>query len=551
MNPAPFRNKRRLNLLIVAVLLISAAGLRLRVAGDGLWVDELHTSWSVAGELQDVAPRAVAGNQSPLYFWLVWGVVQVAGHSVFTLRVVSLAAAVATVAAVGGLAWLYTRSQPAVFLAMLMAAFDRDFIFYATEARPYALAQCVSLAHLLLLSHALLPAKGARRDRLLWAGWAATGICMYYLHYTTALLLIAEAAAVAVLLATGWGRARQVWPWMLVAGVVAGAGCGLSAPHLLDIASRRRNWAMFIRYADVAALFELLHISLYVGVAAAVTAPAMLLRWRLLAAWQPRSMRACFKRRRAAPAVAWVLAICWLVVPLGVAWLCTNYDIARLWHYRYLVAAGAAPVIVASLFCASAGRAPLQWAVLGVVGGCSIFWNLPAPYNAAPHNVHADAVADLPADAQNALNAGFFLRSENWRDAIRLINHSRHNRQQPVLLYSGLIEADALLQTGASEQLHAYTLFPLKGVYRLKRQHALRSLPTTRMGALPASTIRQLLTARGCWLIVRGPPRKGNEVTGAVTAYLSGVGKWRIAGRHRLGGVTVVRLELHAPSDAP
>ena len=37
---------------------------------DSLWIDELHTAWSLDGDFSEIADRAASGNQPPLYFWI-------------------------------------------------------------------------------------------------------------------------------------------------------------------------------------------------------------------------------------------------------------------------------------------------------------------------------------------------------------------------------------------------------------------------------------------------------------------------------------------------
>ena len=77
--------------LLLAVVLIAIL-FRVWQIAEPLWIDELHTSWVVSGEFEDVAPRARMGNQSPVYFWCVWLVTQACGHSEFSLRLSSLVA---------------------------------------------------------------------------------------------------------------------------------------------------------------------------------------------------------------------------------------------------------------------------------------------------------------------------------------------------------------------------------------------------------------------------------------------------------------------------
>src|SRR5262245_35983851 len=90
----------RWELLCLALILGLAAFLRLWQAGESLWIDELHTSWVVSGRFSEVMPRAAMGNQSPLYFWWMWLLVQLTGQSEWTLRLPSLVAGLVLPAAV-------------------------------------------------------------------------------------------------------------------------------------------------------------------------------------------------------------------------------------------------------------------------------------------------------------------------------------------------------------------------------------------------------------------------------------------------------------------
>src|SRR5689334_1322536 len=91
--------------LMLAAITVLAAVLRLWQINESLWVDELHTSWCLQAGFENVAPRAAEGNQSPLYFWLLWGVTRVLGESEFTLRLPSLLAGIA----LPGVTWLVVR----------------------------------------------------------------------------------------------------------------------------------------------------------------------------------------------------------------------------------------------------------------------------------------------------------------------------------------------------------------------------------------------------------------------------------------------------------
>jgi predicted membrane-bound mannosyltransferase len=172
--------------LIIAAITALAAMLRLWQIGESLWVDELHSSWCLQAGLENVALRAAEGNQSPLYFWLLWGVTRVLGESEFTLRLPSLLAGIA----LPGMAWLLAgrlglgeRTFLTAALASLLVCVDHTSIFYSTEARPYALVELASAGALIFALESL------RGGIALRAALVATLVVLFYLHYTTVLYI--------------------------------------------------------------------------------------------------------------------------------------------------------------------------------------------------------------------------------------------------------------------------------------------------------------------------------------------------------------------------
>src|SRR5437762_14037393 len=93
MSPPPATSPTpRWTLMALFLVVAIGAALRLWQARESLWLDELHTAWCAGGSLADVAPRAMIGNQSPLFFWLEWLIVRLLGSSEWTLRLPSIVA---------------------------------------------------------------------------------------------------------------------------------------------------------------------------------------------------------------------------------------------------------------------------------------------------------------------------------------------------------------------------------------------------------------------------------------------------------------------------
>ena len=228
--------------LYLAAIVLCGLWLRCWQVNESLWLDELHTSWVVAGTPSDISGRAQAGNQSPLYFYMVWGVVQLCGHTPWALRLISLVAGGLLIVAVALLVRRWTHSTSSGLLAALLLALNRDCIFFAQESRPYALLQLSALVHgavfVAMLKRPTWP------NRLLFVSGAAW---LFYLHYTAFLLLIAQAVCLAVLLmwrepCIKYRLSQAVCDALLIALTLVPA-----AEHLLAIAERRDNWSRIVQ----------------------------------------------------------------------------------------------------------------------------------------------------------------------------------------------------------------------------------------------------------------------------------------------------------------
>ena len=95
--PANSSRRRLGRTCLLAAVVGLAFWLRIVQVGESLWLDELHTAWVVADGTQQLVPRAAIGNQSPVYFALVWPFTKLAGMSEFWLRLPSVLAGVALV----------------------------------------------------------------------------------------------------------------------------------------------------------------------------------------------------------------------------------------------------------------------------------------------------------------------------------------------------------------------------------------------------------------------------------------------------------------------
>jgi hypothetical protein len=409
-------------------------------------------------------------------------------------------------------------------------AVDDHFLFFAQEARTYALVQVAAVGHVYLFSRLLThPTAGCR------LGWIASGVLLFHLHYTTALVVAAEIACYGIL--RGLTRYRPSYsPTSLLVDV--GAWILLCAPasnHLLQIAERRSNWKSFVHDRPPWAILTIFPLPTYLAVPALFVASSWALRqagsrrsfllWRNGGERQAEQLGSPNQKRlpthSAQPATTLLLTCCWLFVPLCLAWLSTRTDVARLFFRRYLMASSPAPALLAALIGNRASQG-MALPVCAITLGVAVFTMGPFHRLARP---------------------GPWLRHsrEDWRAAIRHVNESGEQDQVPVFLRSGLIEADQWYDA-EDDLLRTYCLLPVRGIYKLapRYQHII-PLPTTNSGSLSREHIALIAGQGGAWLVLRGRKQTADDIERQVLARL-GAWRGRVVQRREFGNVTVVRL---------
>ena len=543
---------------LLAAIVGLAFWLRIQQATESLWLDELHTSWVVTGGAEQLVPRAAVGNYSPAYFGLVWAGTKCAGASELALRLPSVLAGTALVAGACLVVVRGTGSWPAGLLAALLVAVDRHCVFYGQEARPYALVQLVGLLHVAIFAHLVA------NPRVVWrAVWIATGVALFYLHYTAVLLVAGEVVFYAVLRGFDLGRSSVAWwlgavpgwlgssaaspqyphpessrlvaasgfyRWRPFAADLAILGLGLlpAVPHLQEIAQRRQAWSTFVRpraWWRVWEVADVFPLDIY------VLWPLVILAVAWLGTW-------IFRRPRAgAPAgtgqLRWpLLLLCWFLVPLAIAWIATAQGAAPLFFRRYLMVAAVAPLLGAALCCAACP---------------SVGWRCVLAVTVVALSLHRGGmVAQWRQDGRVIAD-----RNQDWRAAVRWIRE-RADADVPVLVRSGLIEAERWYDS--SEPLRReYCLLPVLGLYRLdQRRTSLFPLPLRPAAVLSAEGRRQVLACGRAWCLVLGDDRSvARFVQDLRSAWPRAGISVREVQRFPFDQVTALQVTVAAPSPLP
>jgi mannosyltransferase len=177
---------------LAALLVLSVAGvvLRIVVAHQSLFADELSTYWissthglgGVLKLLYSVGPIQHAEITPPLYFVLAWATSQL-GHTPELLRLPSLIAGAATIPVVY-LLGLRTVGRRAALIATAATAVAPFMVYYSANARAYA----VMMLAVTVSTLAMLLAVDTGRARW-WVVYAVAACAAFYSHYTCAFVL--------------------------------------------------------------------------------------------------------------------------------------------------------------------------------------------------------------------------------------------------------------------------------------------------------------------------------------------------------------------------
>src|SRR5262245_12523952 len=168
----------------VIALAVVAAVIRWASIRRNLWLDEMTTAWVVHDSLADILPRSMLNNLSPLFYIPTWVSTRLVGYDSVGLRLPSFLAGVSIVPAIYLVARMLTGLRIGGFFTALIVTVDSTFVYYSTEARPYALVQLFALVNIILLVR-----YRDERSSLLAMFIALNAALLFYLHYTSALFV--------------------------------------------------------------------------------------------------------------------------------------------------------------------------------------------------------------------------------------------------------------------------------------------------------------------------------------------------------------------------
>ncbi len=437
--------------LIFVILILVAAWIRIVIGlGDYLWLDELHTSWVVDGNLSDVAHRARIGNQSPFYFWLVWPIVSTFGQSALSLRILSLLFGLATILAASWVTKKWTNNWLTVNFVALWMALDPTFVFYSTEARPYVLLQLLSVIQIYCFTEwvthsasviepgqsTMEPKKNATSRLRFGIGFLSTSVLIFYFHYTGVLILVAELVFVACnyLFLRPNSEIRQLKLQESV--TYSGVFLVLISPglyHLLGVFGRRQLWNSVSDGQDL-----LIHFMMPIGIGMVLPLVGFCLLFMAFRLQEHDTSSLRVKTEQL------ILVGLWIAAPVSTAYLLDAFSIAPIALPRYCVIATAGIPLFAGLLISK-----LQ----GVLGRLILTFILAIVF-----------VGLNPIVRQSNWEAGLpRTRFEDWSilEQIQVTEPGCQN----VFVFANILE-DQLALTNHENRFLEYLKFPVAGIYK-------------------------------------------------------------------------------------
>ena len=459
-------------LTITAVAGFALVAITITYIDQPLWIDELHTSWTINGGFADVIPRGNAGNQAPLYYFILKAITALAGPSESVLRSFSVASTIACIVLMTG--WGVMKKVHPVLLgcAMVMFATDRLVTLFALEARPYAFLMFLTILLFTLQTTRIQHFPSWVLKEVMWTLCATA---MFYTHYT-ALPII----AVLFLSRVVFRNDSQITIKLLLLQFVTIVAFAIGRlDHFASVFAMRDNWATFIK--PERATIEGLATSFPI-IALVLIPCGLLILDRLLQKHQANTKLKNNDERSLSDFSIKTLLM-WGLLPLLTAWICTRFAWVNWFFPRYLITIAPAFYL---LLCAAICR--LQQPVIKTAGLLIVI----CTWGVLGHSVAERYLADTVT-----------VKRESWKQIVQYLNAQTGSGN--VLLMSGLIEdpqlaAQQVVQSGRMP-LQQYCQFPVRGLYSLEQRWNVTALSSADTSA---ATLQPYLMSPRTWVIVRG-----------------------------------------------
>ena len=390
--------------------MIAICGLWLSQINQGLWLDELLSAWVSSSTFSDTFDRANHAQAStPFYFLLLWAIRQVFGSSELALRTLSLILSFTSIALVYRIARGLIEREAAFFAAIVFVCSD-GVINAAVNARPYALALCMSLAA--IYSTQLWVKHNSSKYLYLSVLFASLTV---YSHFFWGGIIFVQVFYAIKMPSKQRASARQI----MFALICLMALLIPTIPQLQQLAEKRNALVL----APLPQFWELL----LVFCTPLLTLP-LALSFFILAACSPTT-ESRWQTNLSAKIGEQIWVVFWYFVPATLLFVVSHLSGTSLFIPRYFDWGSAATALLFGLIFSNLRPGMIRtFMPILLVLFC--------------------VCVELSSDRFD----------EDWRGAIKYINTPNHTQNSPILFYSGLIESsnpEWLLNPEMHQQLSA------------------------------------------------------------------------------------------------
>lgn len=341
-------------------------------------------------------------------------------------------------------AWQRQESNPlfcdglAAAISVCWFCLDRSQLFYASEARAYALLQLVQFLGWLCTWQYIRPndaGKMRTRFLLLWGLSSAIGL---HLHFMAALAILWQ--GITLLIVVTVRGVPKATIGIFITALCTAAICFPTITQGVPVWQRRDQWQSFAGNTDwyyAATMFPLVSI---------LALPTLVLCLDQIT----RSNQEASNAAGIEPSKPWCTTLFWLVAFTGpwlTAWAVTAVNLAPVFHSRYVLCSAIPLVALGICLVAQIRRRSLQIAAVAI-GFCCLFYS---------------------QGYLQLWQAGQLIgwqRGENWRAASAWIE-DHISAGDEIWCAAGLIEGENL-SLPISEQLDEYLTFPFRGAYKVQ-----------------------------------------------------------------------------------
>ena len=510
------------------IALVFAVGSWIRwtiATGDLLWLDELHTGWAVDGSFGQMLSRSAQGNQAPLFFGLTWSTIQVLGPSEFSLRLVSLLTGTLAMGLAARIVWLRTQSIAGATLTLSLIALDENFIWYSTEARPYALLHLISVvqASCFWRSYERWRAGDSGKvtrhveHRLSIVGLLLSSWALVYTHYTGVFLLATEFIFLCSALFVRWlnrelvaGTIKQIFVTLVLFAV----GCMPLLLQMNQALGKPSDWSS-VALLNQFTLEQTMNGICWFG----IPLMAVLFSAATLAVVQRKSSVA---NRDGCQNIGWLIWVAtWFLVPLLLLAALQIWAGIPIALSRYLSVALIAGPIFAGGLIGSFSRQN-RWLAIPLILLAILLVHV-LNYRLTLNDRFKSHSDRLPYNRIMAwvVQKGQLplLRHENWKSPIEVINNSTDKAKWPLFLFGAVIE-DASALSDPDTDFQAYLQFPVRSLYRIDfADRVVFAGPTIQDQHFDDRYLTDVIDQGGAWILVR----HHSEVTQEIANQLEGL----------------------------